>query len=241
MRAATFQERGAEGNGPVSPPTVTLSFDNGPDTDTTPLVLDVLRRRGMLASFFVIGARIADAPGRALAERAQAEGHWIGNHTTSHAGPLGDRHDPGHAEAEIGCTEALLGTLAHPDRLFRPVGGGGRIGPHLLSAEARAHLMAQRHTVVVWSAVPGDWHDPDGWPQTALAQCLGQPEPLLVLHDIEGGAMRHLDRFLGRLADTGATFRQAFPEPCIAMRRGVPTSPAAITRITAGEAACPAA
>jgi peptidoglycan/xylan/chitin deacetylase (PgdA/CDA1 family) len=203
---------------------VTLTFDNGPEPEVTPFVLDLLSRHGILASFFVIGAKLADPARRALAERAWAEGHWIGNHSFTHAGPLGERQDPGHAEAEIGRTEALLGPLAHPDRLFRPVGGGGRLGPHLLSREARDHLRSGRHTMVLWSAVPGDWRDPDGWPDIALAQCLAQQRPLLVLHDLPGGAMRHLDRFLGRLADSGATFRQDFPEDCVAMRRGVPAA-----------------
>lgn len=204
-------------------PEVTLTFDNGPDPAATPGVLDVLRRRGIAATFFVIGSKLADPARRALVERASAEGHWIGNHTFSHAGPLGDRRDAGHAEEEIGRTDRLLGPLAHPDRLFRPVGGGGRLGPHLLSMEARDHLATTCHTVVLWSAVPGDWRDADGWPPIALDQCLREPRPVLVLHDIEGGAMRHLDRFLGQLADWGARFRQDFPDTCLAMRRGVPT------------------
>ncbi|MGG5887567.1 polysaccharide deacetylase family protein [Falsiroseomonas sp. HC035] len=208
----------------MTAPEVTLSFDNGPEPEVTPHVLDVLARRRIQASFFVIGSKLADPVRYALAERAGAEGHWIGNHSYTHAGPLGDRRDLGHAESEIGRTQALLGPLSHPDRLFRPVGGGGRLGPHLLSVEARDHLQAHRHTVVLWSAVPGDWRDPDGWPDIALAQCLAQPRPLLVLHDLPGGAMRHLDTFLGRLVEAGATFRQDFPEDCVAMRRGIPTS-----------------
>jgi peptidoglycan/xylan/chitin deacetylase (PgdA/CDA1 family) len=202
-------------------PEVTLTFDNGPEPEATPDVLDVLRRRGIRATFFVIGAKLADPARRALAERAHDEGHWIGNHTTTHGTPLGERSDPGHAEAEIGMTEAALGALGHPDRLFRPVGGGGRLGPHLLSREARDHLAAHGQTVVLWSAVPGDWRDPDGWPQRAMEDCLDQARPVLVLHDLPGGAMRHLDRFLGRLTDSGATLRQDFPEECMPMRRGV--------------------
>lgn len=206
---------------PAPAPAVTLTFDNGPDPEVTPAVLDVLRRRGLRATFFVLGACLADPAKRALAQRARVEGHWIGNHTYSHAGPLGDRHDPGHAAAEIGRTQALIGHLAHPDRLFRPVGGGGRLGPHLLSPEARDHLAAGGYSVVTWSAVPGDWRDPEGWPDRALAQCLAQTRPVLVLHDIAGGAMKHLDALLGRLLDAGATFRQDFPPECVPMQRGV--------------------
>ncbi|BDG71956.1 polysaccharide deacetylase family protein [Roseomonas fluvialis] len=206
---------------PAAAPSVTLTFDNGPDPEVTPAVLDVLRRRAIRATFFVVGARLAAPGARALAERAHAEGHWIGNHTFTHGTPLGDRTDRGHAAAEIARTDALIGDLAHPDRLFRPMGGGGRLGPHLLSIEARDHLATGAWTVVLWSAVPGDWRDADGWPDRAIAQCLDEAEPVLVLHDIAGGALRHLDSVLGRLADHGATFRQDFPAQCVPMRRGI--------------------
>lgn len=206
---------------PPRGPEITLTFDNGPEPEATPGVLDVLARRGIHATFFVIGHKLLDPAHRALAERARAEGHWIGNHTWTHRGPLGDRRDPGHAAAEIARTEALLGPLAHPDRLFRPVGGGGRLGPHLLSPEARDLLAAGGHTVVTWSAVPGDWRDAEGWPSRALAQCIALPRPVLVLHDLPGAALPHLDATLARLQDAGARFRQDFPEDCLPMRRGV--------------------
>ena len=38
--------------------TVTLSFDNGPEPDATPAVLDVLRARGLRATFFVLGRKL---------------------------------------------------------------------------------------------------------------------------------------------------------------------------------------
>ncbi|MFC0386701.1 polysaccharide deacetylase family protein [Muricoccus vinaceus] len=215
-------------------PAVTLTFDNGPEPEVTPGVLDVLRQRGLLATFFVLGHKLAG--NRALAERAHAEGHWIGNHTWSHAQPLGQLpDDPATAEAEIGRTQALIGDLSHPDRLFRPVGGGGVLGPHLLSGAALDHLARERFTCVTWSAVPGDFRDPGGWPETALAQCRGPDPVLLVLHDLPNGAMRQLDRFLGRLADAEARFVQDFPERCVPMRRGVAraTMDAYVTRGTA--------
>src|SRR5262249_41000836 len=64
---------------------VTLSFDNGPSHRVTPWVLDVLRERGVRSTFFVVGEQLR-APGAAeIARHAAAEGHWIGNHTLTHA------------------------------------------------------------------------------------------------------------------------------------------------------------
>jgi peptidoglycan/xylan/chitin deacetylase (PgdA/CDA1 family) len=60
---------------------VTLSFDNGPEPDVTPRVLDILSARGIRSSFFVLGRKLADAAARQLTERAKREGHWIANHT----------------------------------------------------------------------------------------------------------------------------------------------------------------
>jgi peptidoglycan/xylan/chitin deacetylase (PgdA/CDA1 family) len=205
-------------------PRVTLSFDNGPEPEVTPGVLDVLRTRDLRATFFVLGHKLAAH--RALAERAHAEGHWIGNHTWSHAGPLGNAPDA-VAEAEIARTQEEIGALSHPDRLFRPQGGGGALGHHLLSRAALDLLVRGRFTCVLWNAVPGDFRDPDGWVDRALDLCQG-PEPVtLVLHDLPNGAMRHLDRFLGTLADRGARFTQDFPAACVPLRRGVPSGPVA--------------
>lgn len=205
-------------------PRVTLSFDNGPEPEVTPGVLEVLRARGLHATFFVLGHKLAAH--RALAERAHAEGHWIGNHTWSHAGPLGHAPDA-VAEAEIARTQEEIGALSHPDRLFRPQGGGGALGHHLLSQAALDLLVRGRFTCVLWNAVPGDFRDPEGWVDRALELCQ-RPEPVtLVLHDLPNGAMRHLDRFLGTLADRGARFTQDFPAACVPLHRGVPSGPVA--------------
>lgn len=204
---------------------VTLTFDNGPEPAVTPRVLDVLAKHRILASFFVLGAKLADPGRRAIAKRAHAEGHWIGNHTMTHSTPLGRVADPGRSIGEIVETEALIGELAHPDRLFRPFGGGGEIGPHLLNEAAVQVLRNEKMTCVLWNAVPRDWEDPRGWAETALAQCMAQPWSLLVLHDLPTGAMGRLNIFIERLLDYGARFRQDFPPDCVPILRGEPVSP----------------
>ena len=182
-------------------PRITLSFDNGPDPAVTPQVLDVLARRGVRASFFVIGRKLADPAGRAVAERAKQEGHWIGNHTWSHETPLGNLEDPQAPAAEIGATQRELGDLANEANWFRPFGGGGKIGPWLLSGYARDYLLTGRFSMVLWNVVPRDWEDPDGWPDRALAACARQDWSLIVVHDFVAPAMRHLDRFIASLQE----------------------------------------
>jgi peptidoglycan-N-acetylglucosamine deacetylase len=199
---------------------ITLTFDNGPDPATTPHVLDVLAGRGIAATFFVLGERLARPDWRALAERAAAEGHWIGNHTYTHSTPLGQVEDPCVTREEIESTQELIGDLAHPDRLFRPFGGGGHLDRRLLSRAAVEHLLEGGYTCVTWNAVPGDWRDPDGWVQRALEQCRAVQRALLVLHDLPTGAMAHLERFLDLAQDAGARFTQDFPEDCVLIRGG---------------------
>src|SRR4051812_38631141 len=101
---------------------LTLTFDNGPDPLTTPAVLDILAKRGLRSSFFVIGKRLAVPGARAIVERAKAEGHWIANHTWTHTIPLGLRSEPDAAQQEIGRTQDELGDLTMPERYFRPGG-----------------------------------------------------------------------------------------------------------------------
>ena len=199
---------------------VTLTFDNGPEPAVTPRVLDVLGHTGVKATFFALGSKLADPERRAIAKRAHAEGHWIGNHTWSHREPLGHLTDPARVLAEVMDTETEIGELAHPDRLFRPFGGGGTIGTHLLSPLAVELLKKERMTCVLWNAIPRDWADPRGWAETALAQCLAQPWTLLVLHDLPTGAMGRLRIFIDRVLDHGGRFRQDFPRECVPIRRG---------------------
>jgi peptidoglycan/xylan/chitin deacetylase (PgdA/CDA1 family) len=204
---------------------ITLTFDNGPTAGVTPHVLDVLARHDIRASFFVLGQNLESKETRAMMRRAADEGHWIGNHTYTHDVPLGETTDPDAPAKEIGRTQALIGNLAHPDKFFRPFGGGGILGPHLLSPGALEFLKAARYTCVLWNSIPADWDNPDGWPETALAQARQHDWTLTVLHDYETGAMRNLERYIEQARADGFTFRQAYPPDCVPMVRGVPLVP----------------
>ena len=194
---------------------VTLTFDNGPWPGVTEHVLDTLAARGLRSTFFVVGRELRTAYG--LAERAAAEGHWVGNHTMTHSVPFGDGGDP---ISEIDATQELIGSLAHESRWFRPFGRGGVLDDRLLSPIAVEHLQTHRYSCVLWNSVPRDWEDPDAWMARALADVDELEWTVLVLHDLPTGAMDRLPRFLDALDERGADVVQDFPDSLVPIRCG---------------------
>lgn len=82
-------------------PMIALTFDDGPDADSTPRLLDGLKERGVQATFFVIGANIEKDGNDALIKRMYEEGHLIGNHTYHHVDLSGLSHEAAHKELEM--------------------------------------------------------------------------------------------------------------------------------------------
>jgi peptidoglycan-N-acetylglucosamine deacetylase len=211
---------------------VTLSFDNGPDPKVTPVVLDILQRHHVLTTFFVIGEKLAEPDCYALAERAKAAGHWIGNHTFTHKLPLGLDDDPATPNREIGQTQAVIDKLSEADRLFRPFGGGGILDSRVLSYAARDYLLDNAFTCVTWNCVPGDWKEGDGWVETALEEINALDWSLVVLHDIPNACVAKLDTFITALKDAGHELIQAFPPDCVPIKRGQLVRPEALPEPT---------
>ncbi len=126
---------------------IAITFDDGPDPETTPLLLDLLSRFNAKATFFVIGKKVsANAD---LIQKILADGHDIGNHSDSHDVFLmlrGQRR----IEKEIRkCQERLVGFSIRP-RLFRPP--VGITNPHL-----RLILSDLNLTCVGFSCRPRDF------------------------------------------------------------------------------------
>lgn len=204
---------------------VTLTFDNGPTPGITEHVLDVLSTRRIQTTFFAVGERIANRAGHELAVQAHAEGHWIGNHSLTHSAPLGEKPDAEYARREIEEAQDLIGKLSHPDKLFRPMGGGGAIGPHLLSRAALELLQNGKYTCVLWSSVPGDWKNQEGWVDRCISEVSARDWAVVAIHDVENAALPRLPELLDRLNSLGVEFRQDFPDDVVITRRGEVRSP----------------
>ena len=99
------------------PKSVAITFDDGPDPDFTPRILDVLKAKGVKATFFLIGAQTWKDPG--IARRIYREGHEIGNHTFYH--PDISNISKQYMRFELNMTERLFAAkLGVKPVLFRP-------------------------------------------------------------------------------------------------------------------------
>lgn len=184
-------------------PHVTLTFDDGPDPEHTPEVLDRLKRFGLTAAFFLVGRNAAASPELVL--RIAAEGHALGNHTFSHR-RLGPFAFAASARDVIRCQDVVPGA-----RLFRPP--LGRLTPALWLAARRLGLRC-----VNWSLDGGDW----GCRSAAdAAECGRQlleqvrPGDVVLLHDHHRWIGPILDVVLPGLAGRADTI----PSRCRGPRR----------------------
>jgi cellulose synthase/poly-beta-1,6-N-acetylglucosamine synthase-like glycosyltransferase/spore germination protein YaaH/peptidoglycan/xylan/chitin deacetylase (PgdA/CDA1 family) len=90
-----------------SPNKVALTFDDGPDPDWTPKILDVLKQKHATATFFLIG--IQTDKFSSIAKRVYQEGNTIGNHTFTH--PDVSSISTAYMKVELNLTERLFASL----------------------------------------------------------------------------------------------------------------------------------
>jgi cellulose synthase/poly-beta-1,6-N-acetylglucosamine synthase-like glycosyltransferase/spore germination protein YaaH/peptidoglycan/xylan/chitin deacetylase (PgdA/CDA1 family) len=90
-----------------SPNKVALTFDDGPDPEWTPKILDVLKEKNATATFFLIGIQTDRFSG--IAKRIYREGHTIGNHTFTH--PDVSNVSDAYMKVELNLTERLFASL----------------------------------------------------------------------------------------------------------------------------------
>ena len=175
---------------------VALTFDDGPDPETTPRVLDVLGAAGVQGAFFLVGQRARRAPG--VARRIAAEGHDLGNHTWSHrslwlcgfretARQLGQ----GHA--------AIADTAGRAPRFFRPPWGMTNLAVFPL-------LRRLGTPCVFWSVQPEGRRAAPPAQQLSRSLRGTRPGAIFDLHDADG------------VRGAGARLLQALPSLIAALR-----------------------
>src|SRR5579864_2716675 len=95
-----------------SPNKIAITFDDGPDPEWTPKILDVLKQKHAPATFFLIGIQADKFSG--IAKRVADEGHTIGNHTFTH--PDVSNISTRYMKVELNLTERLFASMLGVDR-----------------------------------------------------------------------------------------------------------------------------
>ncbi len=133
---------------------VVISFDDGPDPQWTPKILDILKRYNVKATFFIIGLEAEKYPG--LLKRVFREGHEIGNHTFTH--PDISNISAQYARVELNLTERLMeAKIGIKPVLFRP--------PYSIDQEPDTadQVRPLELTQSMGYITVGDKIDPDDW------------------------------------------------------------------------------
>lgn len=180
--------------GPTTEKKIALTFDDGPDPRFSETVLDLLKEYNVPATFFVMGSRAIAYP--EIVERANAEGHIIGNHTYFHPN-LVKEGDLATLEREVTRTENTLNEIiGYRTKLFRAPYG-------FLYNKLVEKLRDMDYSVVVWSVDSLDWQEDP--PETIADNVLNNVHPgaIVLMHD---GGDWDADR-----TNTIASLRQIIP------------------------------
>lgn len=222
-----------QGKGPKEG--VSITFDDGPDSKWTPQILDVLKAKGVSATFFLIGANMEKHP--EIVNRIVREGHMIGVHTYSHPNIALISEERAHLEfnATQRLTEAITG---HSTILFRPPYNADT-NPREPEELAPIKLAQQMGYITVTEDVdPMDWSEPGVATMLArVKEARLQGGNIVLLHD--GGGNRSqtveaLPRIIDYLRTRGDSIRslpEMFGIPSEQLMPIVPNNQQHVTRM----------
>ncbi len=181
----------------VDGPYVALTFDDGPDATTTPQLLDILKEKGVKATFFVLGQRVEANP--AIVARAAAEGHEIGNHSYDHKfftriGLDGVKSQIERTNAAIEAATGKKPTLVRP-----PYGNTDPEISRLLNANYGM-------TIVLWDVDPLDWKIFDSANITSEVLKNVRPGSIVLSHDVHATTVRSVANTIDGLRAKGFQF-----------------------------------
>ena len=126
---------------------IALTFDDGPHGTKTEIILDILKKHSVPATFFVLGENVEKHPD--IIKREISEGHEIGNHTYSHLA-ISDKNISNMADEILRAENAVYEIAEYRPKLFRPP--EGRCNESIASVAASLD-----YSVILWNIDTRDW------------------------------------------------------------------------------------
>ena len=168
---------------------VALTFDDGPNPNTTPVALELLKKYNAKATFFMVGRSVAG--NEDIIKQVVAEGHQIGNHSWSH--PLLTKVTLEQAKSQINDTTEVLKKASGQDvHIMRPPYGG-------INSAIQA---AVSQSFILWDVDTLDWKNRNTASIMKEVQKT-QPGSIILMHDIHQTSIDALPTVLQYLTEQG--------------------------------------
>ncbi len=186
-----------------------LTFDDGPSVKSTPMILDVLKKHNIKATFFVVGNMVEQNP--KILKRVYDEGHQIGNHSYSHNYGNLYKNSKNFMD-EIYKTEKLIKAAVGNDfdsKVIRFPGGSFE----KKKAPMRQAAIDAGYKYIDWNALNGDAEGGTYGEAHLLnelkATVRGKRKAVILMHDTDQKitTARSLDASIKFLLDEGYEFR----------------------------------
>ena len=168
---------------------VALTFDDGPNPNTTPVALELLKKYNAKGTFFMVGKAVAG--NEEIIKQVVAEGHQIGNHSWSH--PLLTKISLEQAKSQINdTTEALKKASGQDVHIMRPPYGG-------INATIQA---AVDQSFILWDVDTLDWKNRNT--ASIMKEVKkAQPGSIILMHDVHQTTSDALPLILQYLTEQG--------------------------------------
>ena len=176
---------------------IAMTFDDGPHPTLTPRLLDMLKERGIKATFFLIGQNATEYPD--IVRLIAAEGHEIGNHSWSH--PQLTRLNPTALRQEIERTSwTIVELIGKPILVIRP--------PYGATTEYINHWINREFgmKVILWSVDPLDWKYRNSASVERRILAGARPGAIILSHDIHATTVAAMPGVLDSLLAKGYKF-----------------------------------
>lgn len=172
---------------------VALTFDDGPHSLYTPQLLDGLKKRGVKASFFLIGQNIDG--NEDIIRRMKEEGHLIGNHSQSHMQLTKEN-------AELACQQ-----ISSTNQKIYEITGEmpSYIRPPYGSWNEELECMVPM-TVVLWDVDPLDWKTQNKGKIVSHVKKHVEDGSIILLHDVYGTSVEAALEIIDTLSQEGYNF-----------------------------------
>lgn len=178
-------------------PYIAITFDDGPNPTNTPRLLDMLKKRNIKATFYVVGKNASQYP--SIIRRIVAEGHEIGSHSWSH--PNFSKMSNSAIRAELTKTEnAIVAASGVRPRTLRPPYGA-------LRSSQRAWVNKEfGYRIILWDVDPLDWKRPG--PSVVTSRILSHTHngSIILAHDLHKSTVDAMPATLDGLLRRGFKF-----------------------------------